>query len=125
MKKVISTPEAPAAVGPYSQAIECGGMLYVSGQLPLDPATGAMPAAIAEQTRRSLENVGAILRAAGYDYGDVVKSTVLLSDIAYFDEMNKVYAEFYAVEPPSRVCYAVRALPKGAMVEIETVACKK
>ena len=124
MKKIINTAGAPAAVGPYSQAIECAGTLYISGQLPIDPATGTMPAAVGEQTRICLENVGAILAAAGYDRRDVVKSTVLLDDMDNFGAMNEVYAEFYPEEMPARVCYQVARLPKNAKVEIETVAFK-
>ena len=122
MKKTISTPAAPAAIGPYSQAIELDGTLYVSGQLPVNPADGTMPEGIAAQTRRSLENIGAILKAAGADYSDVVKTTVLLQDIAHFGEMNQVYAEFFPVSKPARVCYQVTALPKGALVEIDATA---
>ena len=122
MKKSISTPAAPAAIGPYSQAIELNGTLYVSGQLPVNPADGTMPDGIAAQTRRSLENIGAILKAAGSDYEDVVKTTVLLQDIAHFGEMNQVYAQFFPVSKPARVCYQVAALPKGALIEIDAIA---
>ncbi len=124
MKKIISTDKAPGAVGPYSQAVLAGGTLYVSGQLPIDPATGAMPASAAEQTRQSLENTGAILAAAGYTFADVVKSTVLLADMADFGAMNEVYAKYYTVDMPARVCYQVAKLPKDALVEIETIAVK-
>ena len=122
MKKSISTPAAPAAIGPYSQAIELNGTLYVSGQLPVNPTDGTMPDGIAAQTRRSLENIGAILKAAGADYDDVVKTTVLLQDIAHFGEMNQVYAQFFPISCPARVCYQVAALPKGALVEIDAIA---
>lgn len=125
MKKVISSSNAPAAVGPYSQAIEAGGTLYVSGQLPIDPADGKIPSTIEEQTARSLENTGAILREAGYGYDDVVKSTVLLFDMADFGAMNGVYAKYYTKDMPARVCYQVAALPMGVKVEIETIAVKK
>ena len=122
MKKAISTPDAPAAIGPYSQAIELNGTLYVSGQLPVNPVDGTMPEGIAAQTRRSLENIGAILKAAGADFDDVVKTTVLLQDIAHFGEMNQVYAQFFPVSKPARVCYQVAALPKGALIEIDAIA---
>lgn len=125
MKKIIATSEAPAAVGPYSQAVEAGGTLYISGQLPIDPATKAMPDGIKAQTEQCLRNIAAILKEAGYTRGDVVKSTVLLQHIADFGAMNEVYAEFYAENPPARVAYEVAALPMGAMVEIETIAVKK
>lgn len=125
MKKIIATPEAPAAVGPYSQAVEAAGTLYISGQLPIDPATKAMPEGIRAQTEQSLKNIAAILKAAGYSKNDVVKSTVLLRDIADFGAMNEVYAGFYTENPPARVAYQVAALPMGALVEIETIAVKK
>ncbi|WP_071134359.1 RidA family protein [Millionella massiliensis] len=124
MKKIIATPEAPAAVGPYSQAIEANGTLYISGQLPIDPATKTMPEGIKAQTAQSLKNIEAILRAAGYTKNDVVKSTVLLDRIADFSAMNEVYAEFYTENPPARVAFEVAALPMGALVEIETIAVK-
>lgn len=124
MKKVIATPDAPAAVGPYSQAVEANGTLYISGQLPIDPATGSMPEGIQAQTLQSLKNIEAILKAAGYTKADVVKSTVLLQNIADFGAMNEVYASFYTENPPARAAYQVAALPMGAMVEIETIAVK-
>ncbi|WP_417153810.1 RidA family protein [Rikenella microfusus] len=124
MKKIIATPEAPAAVGPYSQAVEAAGTLYISGQLPIDPATKTMPEGIRAQTEQSLKNIAAILETAGYSKNDVVKSTVLLKDIADFGAMNEVYAGFYTENPPARVAYQVAALPMGALVEIETVAVK-
>ncbi len=124
MKKIIATPEAPAAVGPYSQAIEANGTLYISGQLPIDPATKTMPEGIKAQTAQGLKNIEAILRAAGYTKNDVVKSTVLLDRIADFSAMNEVYAEFYTENPPARVAFEVAALPMGALVEIETIAVK-
>lgn len=124
MKKFIATAEAPAAVGPYSQAVEAGGTLYISGQLPIDPATKAMPDGVKAQTQQSLKNIAAILEAAGYTKNDVVKSTVLLKDIADFGAMNEVYAGFYTENPPARVAYQVAALPMGALVEIETIAVK-
>lgn len=124
MKKTISTTEAPSAVGPYSQAVEAGGTLYISGQLPLNPDTKTMPEGVREQTRQSIQNIAAILKAAGYTKADVVKSTVLLKNISDFSVMNEVYAEFYDENPPARVAYEVSALPLGALVEIETIAVK-
>lgn len=124
MLKIIIANNAPKAVGPYSQAVEAGGTLYVSGQLPIDPETGKIPDTIAEQTRQSLKNVGAILLEAGYNYKDVVKSTVLLDSMDDFAVMNEVYAEFYTERMPARVCYEVAKLPMGAKVEIETIAVK-
>ena len=122
MKKTIASPKAPAAVGPYSQAIELNGTLYISGQLPADPATGELPAGIEAQTRRSLDNLGYILEEAGLGFDDVVKTTVLLADISDFGAMNAVYAEYFKGDKPARVCYQVAALPKGAKVEIDAVA---
>ncbi len=131
VKKIISTSEAPAAVGPYSQAVEVtttpgsiGKTLYVSGQIPLDPATGKMPEGIEAQADRVLANISAILTAAGYTFDDVVKSTVLLADIADFAAVNAVYARYYTGDMPARAAYQVAALPLGARVEIETVAVK-
>ena len=111
MKKIIATPDAPAAIGPYSQAVELNGTLYLSGQLPVDPASGRMPEGIEAQTRQALRNLGAILAASGLGYGDIVKTTVLLADIADFGAMNAVYAEFFPDDKPARVCYQIAALP--------------
>lgn len=123
MKEIISTSKAPAAIGPYSQAVKAGGMLYISGQLPLDPSTGEFAASdIAGQTRQSLENLKAILAQAGCGLDHVVKTTVLLADIGDFGAMNKVYAEYFTGACPARAAFAVKDLPKGAMVEIEAVA---
>lgn len=125
MKRIISTDKAPKAVGPYSQAIETNNTLYISGQLPIDPATGAFVSNdVKEQTRQALENVKAILEAAGYTFRDVVKSTVLLKDITDFAAMNEVYATYYTTDLPARVAYEVANLPMGARVEIETIAAK-
>ncbi len=125
MKNVLNTDKAPAAIGPYSQGIEANGMIFLSGQLPIDPATGAFPeGGIKEQTRQSLLNAQAILKSAGLDLCNVVKTTVLLSDIANFGPMNEVYAEFFAQPFPARSAFAVRDLPKGALVEIECIAAK-
>jgi len=122
-KRVISSPEAPAAVGPYSQAIYANNTLYVSGQLPVDSKTGQMPESVADQTRQSLTNIGYILKEAGLDFSDVVKATVYLTDMGTFSEMNAVYAEFFTENMPARVCCEVSALPKGANVEIDAIAC--
>lgn len=124
MKKVIATENAPKAVGPYSQAIEANGTLYVSGQIPVNPADGSVPDSIEDQTRQALKNVGAILAETGMGYGNVVKTTVLLNDIADFKAMNGVYAEFFTEDKPARACFQVAALPMGVKVEIEAVAVK-
>lgn len=124
MKKVIASPAAPAAIGPYSQAILANDTLYVSGQLPVVAADGSMPEDIAAQTRQSLTNIGYILEEAGMSFNDVVKTTVLLADINDFAAMNAVYAEFFTGDKPARACYQVAALPKAAKVEIEAVAVK-
>jgi 2-iminobutanoate/2-iminopropanoate deaminase len=125
MKKIIYTESAPKAVGPYSQAVETNGMLFISGQIPIDPAIGKIvEGGIKEQAHQVLKNIGAILKAAGYDYKDVVKSTCLLSDMDNFAAMNEVYAQYYAENPPARAAYGVVRLPLGAMVEIETIAMK-
>ena len=123
-KKVIASPLAPKAVGPYSQAIAAGTTLYVSGQLPIDAATGLMAEGIEAQTRRALENISAILAEAGYALSDVVKTTVLLQDIGDFAAMNGVYATYFTGALPARVCYEVARLPMGARVEIDAVAVK-
>jgi 2-iminobutanoate/2-iminopropanoate deaminase len=125
MKRIISTPNAPAAIGPYSQAIEVNGTLYVSGQIPIDPTTGkVVEGDIAVQTKQVLTNIGAILNAAGYTFADVVKSTCLLNDMANFKAMNEVYGSFYAENPPARAAFAVKELPLGVLIEIETIAVK-
>jgi len=125
MKKVINTPKAPAAIGPYSQAIEANGTLYISGQIPINPAVGKIEATeITGQTEQVFENISAILTEAGYTFADVVKSTVYLSDIADFAGMNEVYKKYYLTECPARAAFAVKALPLGSLVEIETIAVK-
>lgn len=125
MKKIISTKEGPNAVGPYSQAVQANGFLFISGQIPIDPATGKFAeGGITEQTEQVMKNIGAILRAAGYDYSDVVKSTCLLSDMDNFSAMNAVYGKYYPENPPARAAYGVVRLPLGALIEIETIACK-
>lgn len=124
MKKVIHSENAPKAVGPYSQAIEANGMLFISGQIPIDPATGKMPEGIEAQTEQVMKNIAAILKEAGYTFDNVIKSTCLLSDIAYFKPMNEIYAKYYTANPPARAAFAVKDLPMGALVEIETIAAK-
>ena len=124
-KTAIHTDHAPAAIGPYSQAIEAGNTIYVSGQLPIDPATGAFAGEdIAAQTRQSLTNIKAILAEAGADMSNVVKTTVLLANMADFAAMNAVYAEFFTAPYPARAAFQAAALPKNALVEIECVAVK-
>ncbi len=124
MKKIICSSNAPKALGPYSQAIEANGTLYVSGQIPIDPANGEFVDTIQGQTRQCLKNIGAILEEAGYTYSDVVKSTVLLDDMDNFAAMNDVYGSYYSENPPARVCYQVAKLPLGVKIEIETIAIK-
>jgi len=125
MKKIINTPNAPAAIGPYSQAVEANGTLYISGQVPINPAAGKIKATdITAQTEQVFANINAILTEAGYSFSDVVKSTVFLADIADFAAMNDVYKKYYQTECPARSAFAVKALPLGALVEIETIAVK-
>ena len=125
MKKVVSTEHAPKAIGPYSQAVEAGGLVFVSGQLPIDPATGAFPEGIEAQTRQSLTNAKAILAAAGLGMESVVKTTVFLKDMNDFAKMNAVYAEFFPEGGyPARSAIEVARLPKDASVEIEVIAAK-
>jgi len=125
MKRVIFTEKAPKPVGPYSQAIEINGTLFIAGQVPLNPETGKLAdGGIREQTGQVMENIGAILEAAGYNFRDVVKSTCLLSTMDDFKPMNEVYARYYPDSPPARVAFAVKELPLGALIEIETVAMK-
>ena len=121
--KQISTDKAPAAIGPYSQAIAQNGLIFVSGQLPIDPSTGAFPeGGVEAQTRQSLTNIKSILEKAGSGMDKVVKTTVLLADMGDFAVMNGVYAEFFSEPFPARCAFAVKTLPKGALVEIECVA---
>ena len=123
MKQVISTKKAPAAIGPYSQAIQVGNLIYTSGQIPIDPATGVfVEGSIKEQTRQSFTNVKAILEEAGLSMRNVVKTTVFMADMNDFADMNSVYAEFFTEPYPARSAVAVKTLPKGALVEIEVVA---
>ena len=121
--KVISTKKAPAAIGPYSQAIQVGNLVYTSGQIPIDPATGVfVEGGIKEQTRQSLTNIKAILEEAGLSMSNVVKTTVFMADMGDFAEMNAVYAEFFSEPYPARSAVAVKTLPTGAWVEIEVIA---
>ncbi|MCI6428582.1 MAG: RidA family protein [Rikenellaceae bacterium] len=122
MKKIIATDQAPAAVGPYSQAVLVNGLLFVSGQIPVNPADGSVAESIEDQSHQALKNVGAILAEAGLGYEDVVKTTVLLADIADFKAMNAVYAEYFTADKPARACFQVAALPLGVKVEIEVIA---
>jgi 2-iminobutanoate/2-iminopropanoate deaminase len=125
MKRIIETSNAPQAVGPYSQAVEVNGTLFISGQVALNPVTMKLvEGGIKEQTLQIMENIGAILKAAGYDFSDVVKSTCLLSEIENFKPMNEVYGQFYTDKKPARAAYAVKDLPLGALIEIETIAMK-
>ena len=125
MKTVIFTEKAPAAIGPYSQAIEANGMVFLSGQLPVDPATGEFaPGGVAEQTAQCFENIKSILAEAGLTTANIVKTTVFLADMSLFAEMNCVYATYFEGDFPARSAFAVKALPKGALVEIESIAVK-
>lgn len=125
MKKIISTSNAPAAIGPYSQATEAGGLIFISGQLPIDPATGAMaPAEIAAQTEAVMKNIEAILKAEGLSLENVLKTTVFMADLGQFARMNETYSKFFPANPPARATIEVKALPKAALVEIEAVAAR-
>lgn len=125
MKKIIHTPQAPAAIGPYSQAVEANGMLFISGQIPVDPATSKIvEGGITGQTDQIMKNIAAILDEAGYSFADVIKSTCLLSDMANFAAMNAVYGKYYPENPPARAAFAVKELPLGVLIEIETIAVK-
>ena len=122
MRKIISTPNAPAAIGPYSQAILCGNMLYTSGQIPLDPATGLVVGeGIREQAEQVMKNLAAVLAAAGTSFENAIKTTCFLSDMADFATFNEVYASYFTSNP-ARSCVAVKTLPKGVLVEVEVIA---
>lgn len=123
--KVISTNQAPAAIGPYSQALDLGNLVFLSGQIPVNPATGEMPESIEAQTKQAMENVTAVLKEAGLTLAQVVKTTIFLADLADFAAMNAVYESFLAKPYPARSCVQVAAIPKGAKVEIECIACKE
>ncbi|ESN99500.1 hypothetical protein HELRODRAFT_84081 [Helobdella robusta] len=123
LKKIIFSAEAPKAVGPYSQAVAVNEHLFLSGQIGLDPVTTAIvPGGIENETEQVLKNMGAVLKAAGADYENIVKTTILLADINDFATVNKIYEKYFPSNPPARSCYAVQALPKGARVEIEAIA---
>ncbi len=123
MKKIVSTTEAPAAVGPYSQAVRVGPMLFTAGQIPLDPKSGQIVSQdIGEQTRRVLDNLTAVLRAESMDFSNIVKTTVFMTNLGDFQTMNEIYATYFKDQPPARSTVQVSALPKGAQVEIEVVA---
>lgn len=125
MKRIISTAHAPKAIATYSQAVESNGILFVSGQIAIDPAYGKLvEGGIIEQTRQVMQNIGAILEAAGYSFKDVVKSTCLLSTMADYPAMNEIYGSFYPEDPPARAAFAAAGLPMNALVEIETIAMK-
>ncbi len=125
MKRIINTSMAPAAIGPYSQAVEANGMLYISGQIPINPQSGkVVEGGIVEQTQQVMENIGAILKEAGYQFADVMKSTCLLSDMTNFKSMNEAYSRYYTENPPARAAFAVKELPLGVLIEIETIAMK-
>ncbi len=124
MKKVLASTKVPAAIGPYSQAIETDGLVFISGQLPIDGRTGEMAEDIRKQTEQSLLNISCILEEAGLKMSDVVKTTVLLQHMSDFAAMNEVYGTFFESEAPARICFEVGALPRGALVEIEAVAAK-
>ena len=122
MKKIIQTNNAPAPIGPFSQAVAHGNTLYVSGQLPIDPATGEMDGAdVQTQTKRVMQNLLAIVQAAGATAADILKCTILLTDMKDFAAMNEVYGSYFPTEPPARICYQVTALPKGAIVEVDAI----
>ncbi|MCX6251881.1 MAG: RidA family protein [Bacteroidetes bacterium] len=126
MKRIISTTEAPKAIATYSQALEVNGILYISGQIAIDPAIGKLvEGGIEEQTHRVMKNIGVILNAAGYDYTDVVKTTCLLSDMTNYSIMNTIYGSYFPENPPARAAFGANGLPLGALVEIETIAVKQ
>lgn len=125
MKKIIHTENAPKALGPYSQAVEANGTLYISGQVPINPLTNkVVDGGITEQSQQVMKNIGAILKEAGYNFSNVVKSTCLLSDMVNFAAMNAVYGSYYTENHPARAAFAVKELPLGVLIEIETVAVK-
>ena len=122
-KETIFSKKAPEAIGPYSQAIKCGNLLFISGQLPVDKETGIMPFDIKQQTKQSLENIKHIITAAGYSMQDIVKTTVFVRDLGQFQAINDIYSTYFPNNPPARACIEVAGLPKGAGVEIEVIAC--
>lgn len=125
MKKIIATQKAPAAIGPYSQAVEANGFLYVSGQIPVNPKSGVVEAETMEgQAEQSLKNVGAILEESGLTYANVVKTTCFIADMGDFGVFNEVYARYFTTDAPARSCVAAKELPKGVLCEVEVIACK-
>lgn len=126
LRSIVCTDKAPSAVGPYSQGIALGDLVFISGQIPLDPATGeVVTGGIEAQVRRCLENLMAVLAAAGSEAGLVLKTTIFLTDISDFSKVNAIYAEYFPSEPPARSCVAVSALPRGVAVEVEAIAARK
>src|SRR5947207_4355565 len=124
MKKMIATPDAPAAIGPYSQAIRFGNLIFCSGQIPLEPKSGQMVSDdIADQTRRVLDNISGLLKSEGLSLGDVLKTTIFLTDLGNFQIVNDIYGSYFNNQPPTRSTVQLSALPKGAKVEIEVIAC--
>lgn len=121
-KEVINTTDAPAAIGPYSQGIKLGDLIFTSGQLPVDPKTGEIPQGIERQAKQSFENVGAVLKASGSCFHKVVKVNVFLQDLADFAKVNELYADYFSEPFPARSCFQVAALPKGALIEVEAIA---
>lgn len=124
MKKIITSEKAPKAIGPYSQAVEINGILFISGQIPVNAATGKIPEGIEAQTEQVMQNIKHILEEAGYSFENVIKSTCLLSDMSNFKIMNEIYGKYYPTNPPARAAFAVKELPLGVMIEIETIAAK-
>jgi 2-iminobutanoate/2-iminopropanoate deaminase len=124
MKKIISTDKAPKAIGPYSQAVEANGFIFISGQLPVNPLDASIPQTIKEQTEMVIKNIEAILLSEGLTLKNVVKTTVFMTDLTKFSEMNEVYSKFFSSEPPARTTVEVRNLPKGVMIEIECIAVR-
>lgn len=125
MKRIIATTDAPKAIAAYSQAVESNGMLFISGQVGIDPSTGKLvEGGIEFQSKQVMKNIGAILKAAGYDYSDVIKTTCLLTDMANYPVLNAVYGSYFTENPPARAAYATAGLPLGSLVEIEVIAAK-
>ncbi|HOZ30747.1 MAG TPA: RidA family protein [Bacteroidales bacterium] len=124
MKKIINSEKAPKAIGPYSQAVEVNGIIFISGQIPVNPQNGTIPEGIVAQTEQVMHNIKAILEEAGLGFENVVKSTCLLSDMSNFKAMNEIYGKYYSVNPPARAAFAVKDLPLGALVEIESIAVR-
>ncbi|MDD4142233.1 MAG: RidA family protein [Bacteroidales bacterium] len=124
MKRIIATPNAPKAIGPYSQAVEANGILYISGQIPVNPATGLVANNIQDQTKQVMENISAIIKEAGYSMTDIVKCTCLLSDISNFKPFNEVYAQYFTGDCPARAAFGGLNLPMGVMIEVEAIAIK-